>query len=284
MSFQIIGAGLAGAVAFAYYKVAYASEGPQGKPIFSSFGPKSLKVHSTELINHNTKKIRFELPDKSQTSGLGLCSSLLTISFPGGGVLPCPRPYTPTNDLDEKGYLELMVKHYPGGKGSTALHALKPGDRLTCLPIPAFKWAPNKFSHVAMIAGGAGITPMWQLAQGILKNPDDHARISLVWGVNTDSDIFLKDQFDALEKKYPNRFKVTYVVADKDSKSPYEKGFVTAELLEKLGLRHGPPRNNGTHVLVCGPPPMDKALTGGKGGSGLLSKLGYKDTDITALR
>jgi cytochrome-b5 reductase len=73
---------------------------PTGKPLFSKFGFHSLKLHSTELINNNTKKLRFELPDASQPSGLALTSALLTIGFPGGGWKPNPpRPYTPTNDL-----------------------------------------------------------------------------------------------------------------------------------------------------------------------------------------
>jgi cytochrome-b5 reductase len=69
------------------------------KPIFSSFGFHSLKVESTELVNHNTKRIRFALPDKSVPSGLGLSSAVLAFSFPGGGWIPCLRPYTPTNNL-----------------------------------------------------------------------------------------------------------------------------------------------------------------------------------------
>lgn len=32
---------------------------------------------------------------------------------------------------DERGFIEFMVKHYPGGKQSTHLHSLKPGDKVT---------------------------------------------------------------------------------------------------------------------------------------------------------
>jgi cytochrome-b5 reductase len=246
-----------------------------GKPVFASKGFKSLKLHSTELINHNTKKLRFELPDASQASGLALASALLTVSFPGGGWIPTLRPYTPTNDLAEPGFVELMVKHYPGGKGSTHLHSLKPGDSLTFFPIPGYGWSTNKHPHVAMIAGGAGITPMYQLTRGILKNPDEQTRITLVWGVNTDSDLFLKDEFNALEKKFPGRFKVIYVVATPDAGSPYQKGFVTKQVLESAGLSPTSEKNTGTKVLLCGPPPMEKALKGT-----VLKELGYTKDQI----
>lgn len=167
-----------------------------------------------------------------------------------------------------------MVKLYPGGKQSSHIHSLKPGDYLTFAPIPELKWTPNQHSHVAMIAGGAGITPMYQLARGILKNPEDKTRITLVWGVNTDSDLFLKDEFDALEKKYPGRVKTVYVVATPEAGSPYQKGFVTKQILEGAGLSPSE-KNKDTKVLVCGPPPMEKALKGG-----VLAELGYDKKQI----
>jgi len=101
MSTQVaIAAAVAGIGAYALYMRRNAA--PQtGKPIFGSFGFHSLKLHSSELINHNTKKLRFELPDASQPSGLSLSSALLSVSFPNGRWLPVLRPYTPTNDLGQ---------------------------------------------------------------------------------------------------------------------------------------------------------------------------------------
>ncbi|KAL0472561.1 NADH-cytochrome b5 reductase [Neurospora intermedia] len=262
-----------------------ASDLKPGKLPLSGFGFHSLRLHSTELINHNTKKLRFELPDRSQPSGIGLTSALLTISFPKGRWLPVIRPYTPTNDLNEPGFVELMVKLYPGGKQSTHLHSLQPGDTLTVAPIPELKWTPNKHPHVAMIAGGAGITPMYQLVRGILTNPADKTRITLVWGVNTDEDIFLRDQLAELEQNYPGRLKTVYVVAQPAAQSPYQKGFVTRQVLEQAGLSGATEKSKGTKVLLCGPPAMEKALKGtkgwvGGGKKGVLQELGYTQDQI----
>ncbi|KAK1780232.1 hypothetical protein QBC45DRAFT_115007 [Copromyces sp. CBS 386.78] len=256
-----------------------------GKLPLSGFGFHSLRLHSTELVNHNTKKLRFELPDPSQPSGLGLTSALLTISFPKGRWLPVLRPYTPTSDLNEPGYVELMVKLYPGGKQSTHLHSLQPGDTLTVAPIPELKWTPNKHPHVAMIAGGAGITPMYQLVRGILTNPADSTRITLVWGVNTDEDIFLRDQLAKLEESYPGRLRTVYVVSQPSAQSPHQKGYVNRQVLEQVGLGGAGVESNGTKVLLCGPPAMEKALKGtkgwvGGGKKGVLQELGYTQDQI----
>lgn len=178
-----------------------------------------------------------------------------------------------------------MVKHYPGGKQSTHIHSLKPGDTLTFAPIPELKWTPNQHEHVAMIAGGAGISPMYQLARGILKNPADKTRITLVWGVNTDEDLFLANEFNAMQAKYPGRVKVVYVVAQPSASSPHPNGFVTKQILEAAGVSPANEKNKDTKVLVCGPPPMEKALKGTKslfGGvqGGVLAELGYKPDQV----
>lgn len=183
------------------------------------------------------------------------------------------------NQTDEPGYIELMVKLYPNGKQSTHLHSLKPGDALTFAPIKELAWTPNKHRHVALIAGGAGITPMYQLARGILHNPADQTRITLVWGVNTDDDIFLRDEFTAMEREHPGRFKAVYVVATPKAGSPYQKGFITRQVLEKAGLSPTEEGNRDVKVLVCGPPAMEKALKG-KRGVGVLAELGYRPNQV----
>lgn len=90
-------AAVAGIGAYAWYL--RSSKIQSDKPVFSSFGFHTLRLDSTELINHNTKKLRFELPDAGKPSGLSLTSALLTISFPNGRWLPVLRPYTPVSDL-----------------------------------------------------------------------------------------------------------------------------------------------------------------------------------------
>lgn len=75
---------------------------------------------------------------------------------------PC-LPYLPlpaNNVLDAKGFIELVVKKYPDGPMSSHLHNLIPEQRLEFKgPIPKYPWTPNKHNHIALIAGGTGITP-----------------------------------------------------------------------------------------------------------------------------
>lgn len=119
-----------------------------------------LKLESVENINHNTKKFRFALPNKDDVSGLQIASALLT-KYKGPEMeKPVIRPYTPVSDEDQKGYIDLVVKRYPDGPMSNHLHNMSPGQRLDFKgPIPKYPWEPNKHDHIALIAGGTGITP-----------------------------------------------------------------------------------------------------------------------------
>lgn len=55
----------------------------------------SLKLESVEKINHNTKRLRFALPDQNSVSGLHVASAILA-KYKGPGMeKPVIRPYTP---------------------------------------------------------------------------------------------------------------------------------------------------------------------------------------------
>jgi len=63
----------------------------------------------------------------------------------------------------------------------------------------------------------------------------------------------LKEELDSLQQKHASRFKVHYVLEEPPSGS-YEKGFVTADIIQKyLDLK--------SLIMVCGPPIMEDIVT-----------------------
>jgi NAD(P)H-flavin reductase len=56
-------------------------------------------------------------------------------------------------------------------------------------PIPKFKYEANSFDRGLCIAGGSGITPMWQLITHSLDLPEDKTKWTLVFSNVTDKDI-----------------------------------------------------------------------------------------------
>ncbi|KAI1209805.1 ferredoxin reductase-like protein [Annulohypoxylon truncatum] len=280
LSRGISGVAVAGAGAGLYYtymrSVVHADSGASKRAFGSGPAFLSLELESTETVNHNTKRLRFKLPEPDSISGLTLTSALLTFSWPKGSTFPVLRPYTPVNSLDEPGAIELLVKRYPTGKQSTHIHSLQPGDSLrfvTCLP--GYNWQPNKHSEIMLIAGGAGITPAYQLIRGILQNPDDHTKITLVFGVNTDADLLLRKEFDDYKTRFPSRFQAVYTVSQPVDGSPFRKGYVSKDLLKEIS-----PSAEDCKIFVCGPPPMEESLVGSKRKPGILEELGYRKDQI----
>lgn len=187
--------------------------------------------------------------------------------------------------LGAQGYLELMVKAYPKGPMSQHLHSLKLGDTLSFKgPIPKYPWAPNKHRHVTLIAGGTGITPMYQLIRTIFNNPEDQTKVSLIFGNIKEEDILLREEFEKLEKDYPQRFRAFHTLDNPPDGWKGGKGFMTKELLKEV---LPDPKTENIKVFVCGPPGMYKAISGTKPNpqeqgelTGILKELGYTSEQV----
>lgn len=152
---------------------------------------------------------------------------------------------------------------------SKYIGALKIGDWLECRgPKGKFQYRPNLVENLAMIAGGTGITPMLQVIKAILRNPADKTKISLIFANLTEKDILLKKELDELALKHAQQFQVHYVVNEVKGDAHSwtgSVGFVTPDIISK----HLPAPAENVKILICGPPPMNKAM------AGHLDSLGY---------
>jgi cytochrome-b5 reductase len=245
----------------------------------------SLKLEEVEVVNHNSKRLRFRLPEDDMVSGVHVTSAILTKFKPADAEKPVIRPYTPTNDEDARGYLDLLVKKYPNGPMSTHLHDLAPGQTLDIKgPLPKYPWTANKHEHIALVAGGTGITPMFQLCRAIFNNPDDKTKVTLVFGNVREDDILLKKELDALENQNPRRFRAFYVLDNPPQNWSGGKGFITKDLLKTVLPE---PKDENIKVFVCGPPGMMNSISGNKKSpkdqgelTGILKELGYSPEQV----
>ena len=181
--------------------------------------------------------------------------------------------------------MDLLVKKYPNGPMSTHLNEMKPDQRLSIKgPLPKYPLEANKHNHIGLIAGGTGITPMYQLCRAIFKNPNDKTKVTLVFANVTEEDILLKKEFEELENTYPQRFRAFYVLDQPPETWQGGKGFVTKELLKTVLPE---PKEDNIKLFVCGPPGMYKAISGTKTSpqdqgelSGYLKELGYSKDQV----
>ena len=246
---------------------------------------RGFKITGIKDLSPNTKEFRVALPSKDSTTGMKTSGFVMIKDKTGEDGKFVARPYTPTSLGDQKGHVDFVIKAYPGGKVTGHLWGLRVGDEIEIKgPLPKFKYEPNLKKEIGMVAGGTGITPMLQIIQEVLRNPEDKTKLVLVFANNNLEDILLKDKIDELAAKHPTRFSVTYVVATPPAGwKGGEKGFCTQELLKsKL-----PAPSPDALVFVCGPPGMMNAVSGPKTPdykqgevAGLLKALGYVEDQV----
>lgn len=59
--------------------------------------------------------------------------------------------------------------------------------------------------RVNLLAGGTGITPMWQVIHAVLCQPDDPVQLRLLYACQTEADILLRAELEALAESHPSR-------------------------------------------------------------------------------
>lgn len=253
------------------------------KDQFVEFTLKEIKPY-----NHDSATFVFELPD-GKKPGMSTASAVV-VKAVGDGLKDDKgkdviRPYTPVTTPDTAGHMDFLIKKYPGGLMTTYMHSMKPGDKLGIKgPIAKFPYKANEFESIGMIAGGTGITPMWQVMQDIANDASDKTKVTLIYTNKSEKDILLREKFDELAKK-DDRFTIVYGLDKLPKGFNGFEGYVTEDLAGKHLPK--PELKSKTKIFVCGPPPQVEAISGGKGpkGSqgelkGLLAKMGYEADQV----
>ncbi|XP_062317786.1 NADH-cytochrome b5 reductase 2 [Osmerus eperlanus] len=257
----------------------------------------SLLLVEKEDISHDTKRFRFGLPTPLHVLGLPVGQHVYLSAKVNGALVV--RAYTPVSSDEDQGFVDLVVKVYhrnthpsfpEGGKMSQHLDTMKIGDKMdfrgpsgllvyrgngTFAIRPDKKSEPRagKFKHVAMIAGGTGITPMLQLIRSIASDPDDMTRCSLIFANQTEKDILLREELEDVLSSHPGTLSLWYTLDKPPQGWNYSSGFVNCDMIRE----HLPPAADDVLIVMCGPPPMIQYACLPN-----LATLGYKTENIFA--
>ncbi|KAJ6360265.1 hypothetical protein OIU77_004299 [Salix suchowensis] len=153
---------------------------------------KQFKLVKRDQLSHNVAKFTFALPTPTSVLGLpiGQHISCRGKDSQGEEVI---KPYTPTTLDSDVGKFELVIKMYPQGRMSHHFRELQVGDYLAVKgPKGRFRYQPGQVRVFGMIAGGSGITPMFQVARAILENPNDKTKVHLIYANVSYEDILLR--------------------------------------------------------------------------------------------
>ncbi|KAI0253312.1 hypothetical protein BJV78DRAFT_1274632 [Lactifluus subvellereus] len=224
------------------------------------------ELKAVEPYNHNTTRFIFELPD-----GVSPITSLVVT---GRAIWPCARILS---NPEQEGELVLLIKKYENGVISNYVHErLKPGDALAIKgPISKFPYKANGFGHVALIGGGSGVTPLYQLLNHALNDPANRTFSSA------------RSLPCSTARTRTRPASCTHSTTPPPAGWSGASGYVSKELIRA----HVPPAERGdkVQVLICGPPGQVSAVAGEKDGpkqgaiGGILKELGYTEVQNATL-
>ncbi|KAJ3210213.1 NADH-cytochrome b5 reductase [Dinochytrium kinnereticum] len=199
------------------------------------------------------------------------------------------RPYTPITYGPS--HFDLLIKSYKDGSISQLMHRQKVGDWIPIRgPIQTFDYKAGS-DTVVMIAGGTGITPMYQLLKRIMNDPSDVSRVLLIYGSKTEEDVLLKRELDVLQSLHADRLKVHHIIEKMSGEMPTwssGSGHINRSILERLLPSSDACEK--VQILLCGPDSMIRALAGPKPSEfeqgplgGVLRDMGFSPNAIQKL-
>lgn len=214
-----------------------------------------LPLVEKTLVAPNVYRLVFELPTPDTVLGLPIGQHVSIKATIDGATVQ--RSYTPVSNNSDKGILDLVIKVYPDGLlTGKYLANLSVGDEVMFRgPKGAMRYKRGLCKKIGMLAGGTGITPMYQLIRAICEDPRDTTEVSLIYANRTEDDILLRGELESFAKRYPMNLKIHYLLDNPPDNWAYGTGFVTKELMAE---RFPGPREE-SKVMLCGPPGMVNA-------------------------
>jgi Na+-transporting NADH:ubiquinone oxidoreductase subunit F len=147
----------------------------------------------------------------------------------------------------------------PGGKASSFIFAAKPGDKVNISgPFGDFHLKPTQRECV-FIGGGAGMAPLRSHIMHMFKTQRTDRKVSFWYGARSKREMFYVEDFDALQKEFPN-FQWHVALSEpkpEDNWTGYT-GFIHNVVLKEYLAKHPSPED--IEYYLCGPPMMNSAV------------------------
>ncbi|CAF4694089.1 unnamed protein product [Rotaria sp. Silwood2] len=251
----------------------------------------TIQLSYKENVSHDTCHFRFELPSSKHVLGLPIGQHIYLTTYVNGELVK--RPYTPITSDDNQGYFDLVIKIYPNGKMTQYLDKLDIGHSIEIsgpsgnliyknngvFDIRSRIFEPfvtRNVRHLGLIAGGTGITPIYQLLNEILKEQASIVigqyvpiKIWLLFANKTEQDILLRDELEQSAASNADRFKLWYTIDRRSEQWKYSQGYINEIMLKE----HMPSPSDDVLICICGPPTMIKSSCIPN-----LDKLGYQQS------
>lgn len=195
------------------------------------------------------------------------------------------RAYSCANYPEEKGIIILNVRlatspndqpKLPTGQMSSYIFNLKPGDQVTISGPYGKFFAKNTDKEMVFIGGGAGMAPMRSHILDQLKRIKTSRKISYWYGARSLREMFYVEDFDALQREYPNfHWHVALSEPLPEDKWSGATGYIHQYLYDSYLKQHPSPKD--CEYYLCGPSVMITAVIKMLEGLGVNQENIFKD-------
>lgn len=142
---------------------------------------------------------------------------------------------------------------------SSYIYSRKPGDKVTISgPYGEFFLRPTKAEKM-FIGGGAGMAPMRSHIFHLFHTDKHQEKTTFWYGARSLREVFYEDEFEAIEKDFPN-FKFTIALSEPKPEDNWtgKTGFIHNVIYESYLKNHDAPED--IEYYLCGPPMMNAAI------------------------
>ena len=153
------------------------------------------------------------------------------------------RSYSLASEPNPDGFA-LCIKLIPDGRGSELLRSSNEGDIFEFMGACGHFFLQNNSKEIVMVATGTGLAPFMGMLP-VLFEQGAKEKITLLFGVRTEEDLFYMDQLNAWDKEHDN-FEFRPTLSRPSDSWTGETGRVTAHF-EAMDLD---PEN--TQIYACG--------------------------------
>lgn len=249
--------------------------------------PCSVILSEKKMLNHDTMFMKLSFPGQNLGLGLEIGQHIRIYGKDKDGE-KIFRSYTPISRIDEKGSLDLLIKVYfpcerfpDGGEMTQFLHGLEEGSRVRISgPKGKVRYEDRgyfyfmkknmgkTFKKISMVAGGSGITPIYQVIQHLRDEGIGTFVVSVIFANKTKDDILLEKELNELADC--GMINLFYTLDRPEDGWKGLSGFVNKDKISKCF----PVASDDHLVMTCGPKLMNQDVIKS------CTELGFKEDNI----
>ena len=229
-------------------------------------------LHGKKIVSWDTRIFTYKLDHAEQRLGLPVGQHLMVRLRDPVTREAIIRSYTPISEINDKGFMDMLVKVYfatgggKGGKMSQAMDALPVGHFIEMKgPIGKFEYLgrgkclisgkPRAVKSFVMICGGSGITPIYQVFRAVMRDSEDSTKCVVFDGNRLFEDILCKEELEALSDGNDHKCKVLHTLTKAPDDWKGLRGRINAKLVHDNAVQ-----DTETLVLICGPEAMETTM------------------------